>query len=60
MTDEELKYILNSIEDIISNIKTYSLDYNYSPKTNEFYHKNIDQYELNNIESWFNFLSNSN
>lgn len=55
MTDQELKLILDAIEDIIQNIEQYSLDYEYSSKTNEFSHKNSKQSELNYIETWFSF-----
>ncbi len=55
MTDNELIYILDAIEDIIRNIQKYSAEYEYSSKTNEFYHKNNYQSDLNNIKNWFNF-----
>lgn len=52
MTDEELLHTLNAIKEIIENIDTWQKDYDYSPATNEFYHKaNIDYSKV--IESWF-------
>jgi selenocysteine lyase/cysteine desulfurase len=52
MTNEDVKLIMNAIEDVAKNHQTYGLDYIYDVKKNEFYHKN----EIKNseeIESWF-------
>lgn len=38
MTNEELDFILTAIEEVIINIKHWAADYNYSSRTNEFYH----------------------
>ncbi|PLX09652.1 MAG: selenocysteine lyase [Marinilabiliales bacterium] len=38
-TNDELKYALDAIEDIAKNFAEYAKDYEYSNKTNEFYHK---------------------
>ena len=38
-TDEELSYILNSIEEIADNYEQMSADYEYNKHTNEFSHK---------------------
>ncbi|NOX18466.1 MAG: aminotransferase class V-fold PLP-dependent enzyme [Chlorobi bacterium] len=51
MTNEEINVILNAIEDIIVNIDRYSEDYNYSKATNEFIHKNGDDYSMR--DNWF-------
>lgn len=39
MTDWEMNYIVNAINDIAENYETYKNDYVYDPKTNEFLHK---------------------
>lgn len=39
MTNEEVHYIVDSIEAILNNIDDWKEDYSYSPKTNEYYHK---------------------
>ncbi|MCF8259510.1 MAG: aminotransferase class V-fold PLP-dependent enzyme [Melioribacteraceae bacterium] len=39
MTNEELKYILNAIEEVSEIASVWEQDYTYSSKTNEYYHK---------------------
>lgn len=47
MTNNELELVLNSIEDIINNIKAWKNDYVYSKKTNEYHHKDeIENHQL--------------
>lgn len=53
MTNNELKFIMDSITSIVKNFKNWSQDYEYIAKSNEFYHKN----EIKNDEilnNWFN------
>jgi selenocysteine lyase/cysteine desulfurase len=40
MTNNELIFVLDAIEEIINNIKKWKSDYIYSKKTNEYHHKN--------------------
>ncbi len=40
MTDDELLYITSAIKEIAKHGKEWSNDYDYSPRTNEFHHKN--------------------
>jgi selenocysteine lyase/cysteine desulfurase len=47
MTDRELQYILNAIENLIKNVDEWENDYKYSPLTNEFYHKEEAKYLIN-------------
>lgn len=54
MTNEELDFVLNGIEEVISNVKEWSKDYTYSSKTNEFCHKSQSGKEFEIIKSWFN------
>ena len=53
MTNEELDFILNAIEEVIANVKEWSKDYTYSSKTNEFCHKSQSEKEFEIIKSWF-------
>lgn len=53
MTDNELYYILDAIEKVIHNISDWVKDYNYSPKTNEYYHNSISGKEFEVIQKWF-------
>ncbi|MDP2037900.1 MAG: aminotransferase class V-fold PLP-dependent enzyme [Ignavibacteria bacterium] len=55
MTDEELEFVLTAIEDVIKNVKEWAKEYTYSPKTNEYYHKKMNEIESLNIEKWFEF-----
>tara|TARA_R110000868_G_scaffold85582_2_gene240635 strand:+ start:1804 stop:3285 length:1482 start_codon:yes stop_codon:yes gene_type:complete len=47
MTDKELQYILKGIKSTIKNVKEWTKDYDYSPMTNEFYHKEEAKYRVN-------------
>jgi hypothetical protein len=56
MTNDEIKLIMDAIEDVANHHETYIADYTYNVKKNEFYHKN----EINNlieINEWFNNLT---
>jgi selenocysteine lyase/cysteine desulfurase len=53
MTNGELIYILDAIEEIIANAGEWSRDYIYSSKTNEFTHKTFVQSPGIHIENWF-------
>ncbi len=55
MTDKELNTVLTAIEDVVKNVKDWVKDYNYSPKTNEYYQKTKCESENINIEKWFEF-----
>lgn len=53
MTDNELALVLNAIGEVIINVKSWSKDYTYSPKTNEYQHNSADGKEYAMIEKWF-------
>jgi selenocysteine lyase/cysteine desulfurase len=53
MTNDELNFILNAIEEIIKNIDEWSKDYTYSSKTNEYYHNSQNGIEFTEIKRWF-------
>ncbi len=55
MTNDELNYILDAIEDISKNHKKYIKDYTYNPHTNEFTHKDFVNSEEKTITKWFEF-----
>jgi selenocysteine lyase/cysteine desulfurase len=51
-SDEEIDYMLNSIEELAKNHKVYALDYNYFPKSNTFQHKKHNNFEDNKVKEW--------
>jgi selenocysteine lyase/cysteine desulfurase len=53
MTDDEVYYILNAIEEIIKNADAWSKDYNYDPTTNEFIHKSFNDETEKLLNDWF-------
>lgn len=53
MTNDELAYIMNALNEVITNIDEWSKDYQYSNKTNEYYHINSNGKENELIEKWF-------
>jgi selenocysteine lyase/cysteine desulfurase len=53
MTNEEMEYILSAIESIITNVKSWSNDYVYSLKTNEYCHNSNAKLDEFRIESLF-------
>lgn len=55
MTDSEIFYILESIKELCKSHVIWAEDYEYSPKTNEFYYKNQDfsNLESRRVSSWF-------
>ncbi|MCX7876617.1 MAG: aminotransferase class V-fold PLP-dependent enzyme [Melioribacteraceae bacterium] len=52
MTNDELLFVLNAIDEIINNIKSWKHDYIYSKKTNEYHHKN-EKDEAEKIKEMF-------
>jgi selenocysteine lyase/cysteine desulfurase len=54
MTDAEIHYILDAIEDIAQSYRKYQEDYQYNRFKNEFFHKNQDERHNRMIASWFN------
>ncbi len=53
MTNDELNFILDAIEDVIKNHEKYVKDYDYNPHTNEFTHKNFNDNKNQVVNSWF-------
>ena len=53
MNNDELKYIVDSIKDIVANYEEYARDYRYEPADNEFYAIKEITERTRKIESWF-------
>jgi len=53
MTNEELYYILNAIKEVVKNYKEWAKEYNYSNKTNEYYHINSNNGLGIPLDEWF-------
>jgi selenocysteine lyase/cysteine desulfurase len=55
MTDEEMHFIMNAIEDVAKNHKEIGADYTYNNQTNEFVYKDKSFSEMNGerAKSWF-------
>jgi len=56
MTNKEIEYICNSIEELCYNFKEWSKDYIYNNSTNEYYHKNQNNIDKKYVETWFSSL----
>lgn len=52
-TDEEVKFIVQSIKEVAQNHQEWSNDYQYDNQTNEFTHKNINSFEKDLVKEWF-------
>lgn len=52
MTDDELEFCLNAIEETVLNGDEWGKDYIYSPSTNEFVHKTVND-NSTKISEWF-------
>ena len=53
MTDDELYYILNALNKIVTHIDEWRKDYEYSKCTNEFYHKTHKEEPGEKYQRWF-------
>jgi len=53
MTNKELNFIMNAIEEIIININYWEKDYTYSQETNEFYHNSEEEFAHKSFDDWF-------
>ncbi len=57
MTDSELDFIMDALEEIIRDVDSLSKDYRYDKNTNEFYHTAFKPAIEQRIQSWFDFTS---
>ncbi len=53
MTNEELDYIIDSLEQVIENHQEWGKDYAYNSQTNEFIHKTFDSNIDSKFYDWF-------
>ena len=53
MTDEEIEFILSSIEELSINHNIWADDYNYDPHENNFVHTSNPEFEKKIVDSWF-------
>ena len=53
MTDEEIEFILKSVEELSVNHKTWAGDYEYDPHENNFVHRSKPDFEKLAVENWF-------
>ncbi|WP_395084177.1 aminotransferase class V-fold PLP-dependent enzyme [Gracilimonas sp.] len=51
MSDRELHFIIDAIDEVIQNADAWSKDYRYSSSANEFYHRSEDHKD--DIAEWF-------
>jgi selenocysteine lyase/cysteine desulfurase len=52
-TDEEVRYVCDSIKYIVENIEDLAKEYIHDPMTNEFNHKSFVDSDEENIKKWF-------
>ncbi|MBF2707705.1 aminotransferase class V-fold PLP-dependent enzyme [Flavobacterium soyangense] len=52
-TNEEIKFVCESIKALAENHEAWSKDYNYDKNSNEFIHKNAKPFEKELVEKWF-------
>lgn len=53
MTNDEIIFIMDSLEQLCINHEEWAQDYTYDPHTNEWTHKNGMQTEASLVNSWF-------
>ncbi len=54
MTDKELNFVMDAIDQVAKNHKKWAEDYIYNNKTNEFRHKSEPKDKTEIIKPWFN------
>jgi selenocysteine lyase/cysteine desulfurase len=56
MKDEEVRFFLNAVEDVVKNIENYKSEYTYVVKRNEYIHNSDLNSEKDKLilQSWFN------
>ncbi len=53
MTEEELYFVMNGIDDIVTNVNTYLKDYVYNKDNNEYYHNSELENNFEFLDDWF-------
>lgn len=54
MTNEEVHYILDSIQQVAAHYAEWSKEYNYEPETNEYIHRSFTDGANKLVNDWFN------
>ena len=54
MTDDEIKTILDAIEQLALNYSAWKAEYIYEPDTNEYHHHSFKDTAGELVNSWFN------
>jgi selenocysteine lyase/cysteine desulfurase len=52
MTNDEIDYIMDSLEALCLNHQEWSSEYTYNPANNEFHHQNDPQSEVSIVKTW--------
>lgn len=52
-TNEEIKFVCDSIKSLAENHKNWAMNYNYNKVTNEFVYKNASPLEKEMVQNWF-------
>jgi selenocysteine lyase/cysteine desulfurase len=52
-TNDEIKWVCDSIKALAESHKDWAKDYNYDKTTNEFIHKNAQLFEKELVKEWF-------
>jgi selenocysteine lyase/cysteine desulfurase len=55
MTNDELYFILDAIEQVIKNIDAWREDYYFDKNAGEFFHKTFKKKSCEDLEEWFKF-----
>lgn len=55
VTNKELDFICDSLQELSENIETWAKDYKYDSDKNDFVHKTISPIERELVTSWFSF-----
>ena len=53
MTNDELNFVMDAIEEIVLNISEFEKDYTYNPEINEFYHNSEISSDHKYLDDWF-------
>ena len=54
MTNAEIDFIMNAIEQTMCHFQDWAKDYTYDPVSNEYFFKKIDAKEKSGVADWFN------
>lgn len=52
MTNDEVNYIIRSLQEVVTNFETWGKDYTYNPHTNEYCHNTFNSRKLSPVHKW--------